>query len=110
MEQVWSRGSATVRDVLTELNSGDRKRAYTTVMTIMARLDEKGLLRRERSGRSDVYTPTMSREEYRDRRARAEVAALVDEFGDVALVHFAKRMDSLDPERIKALRRLGGRE
>ncbi len=37
MEQVWQRGEATVREVLEALNAGRKQRAYTTVMTIMAR-------------------------------------------------------------------------
>jgi predicted transcriptional regulator len=65
----WRLGPASVRDVLEALNAGARQRAYTTVMTTMVRLWEKGVLRRERHGRADVYEPVLSAEEYR--RARA---------------------------------------
>jgi len=109
MEQVWRQGEATVRDVLTALNSGSRERAYTTVMTIMSRLDDKGLLTRERQGKSDLYRPVMSREAYVDARAEAEVGALVDEFGDVALAHFAEQVGRLDAKRLRELRKLAGR-
>jgi predicted transcriptional regulator len=44
-------------------------------MTVMQRLDEKGLLDRTRSGRYDTYTPTMTREDYQELRARAQVGA-----------------------------------
>jgi predicted transcriptional regulator len=110
MEEIWRQGEATVRDVLTALNRGERERAYTTVMTIMSRLDRKGLLTRSRRGKSDVYEPLMSREEYLDARAAAEVAALVDEFGDVALAHFAEQVEGLDRKQLRELRRLAGRE
>ena len=110
MEEIWRRGEATVRDVLTTLNRGSRERAYTTVMTIMSRLDDKGLLTRERRGKSDLYRPVMSREAYMDVRAEAEVEALVDEFGDVALAHFAEQVDRLDAKRLRALRKLADRE
>lgn len=106
MEQVWRQGEATVRDVLTELNRGSKQRAYTTVMTIMARLDAKGLLTRKRSGKTDVYKPVLSRSQYADARAEAEVEALVTEFGDVALVHFAEQMEKLDAKQLRALRKL----
>jgi predicted transcriptional regulator len=109
MAEVWDRGEATVREVLTALNGRDKERAYTTVMTIMARLDEKGLLTRRRRGRTDVYKPAMSREQYQDARAGAEVAALVDEFGDLALAHFAEQMDQLDAGRLRTLRKLARR-
>ena len=52
MEEMWGRGEATVRDVQQALNArGDKERAYTTLLTVMTRLDGKGLLTRRRSGR-----------------------------------------------------------
>jgi predicted transcriptional regulator len=111
MEEVWREGEATVRSVLEALNaSANKERAYTTVMTVMAKLDRKGLLTRRRRGKTDVYRPVMSRHEYVEARARAEVGALVDRYGDVALMHFAREMAQLDPKRRDELRRLAGRE
>ena len=107
MEEVWRQGRTNVRAVMVALNKKRRKdRAYTTYMTIMARLARKGLLHREREGRTDAYWPRMTREEFQRARARQEVGALVDEFGEVALVHFAKEIGKLDPARAKQLRRL----
>jgi predicted transcriptional regulator len=107
MEEVWRQGRTNVRSVMEVLNKKRRKdRAYTTYMTIMARLARKGLLEREREGRTDAYWPRLTREEFQRARAQQEVSTLVSEFGDVALVHFAKEMDKLDPARVKQLRRL----
>jgi predicted transcriptional regulator len=108
MDAVWGGGEeTTVRRVMNELNAGSSPdRAYTTFMTVMARLDDKGLLKRRREGKTDVYRPVMSREDYLAARAEAEVSALVDQFGDVALTHFARQMASLDPERRRELQRL----
>ena len=107
MEVVWRQEKATVREVLDELNGrSGRARAYTTVMTIMRRLHSKGLLDRERHGKTDTYLPVASRQEYMEARARAEVGALVAEYGDVALAHFASEMAKLDPARRDALRRM----
>jgi len=111
MEEVWRRETATVRDVMEALNkAASKSRAYTTVMTIMDRLHRKGLLdrRQERQGRNNtyIYAPRLSRDEYADVRAQTEVDALVREWGDVALVHFAKQMGTLDPKRREQLRRL----
>jgi predicted transcriptional regulator len=111
MEEVWRRGEATVRDVRQALNARtDRIRAYTTVLTVMTRLDGKGLLVRRRAGRLDVYAPAVSREDYLRARAEAEVEALVEDFGDLALAHFARHVGRLDPERLQTLRRLAGGE
>lgn len=107
MEEVWRQGRTNVRAVMVALNKHRRKdRAYTTYMTIMARLARKGLLQREREGRTDAYWPRLTREEFVRARAQQEVSELVSEFGDVALVHFAREIDQLDPARARKLRRL----
>ena len=107
MEEMWARAEATVRDVQEALNArGEKVRAYTTLLTVMTRLDGKGLLVRRRAGRLDVYSPALSREEYLAARAEAEVEALVEDFGDLALAHFARHISGLDPERLEKLRRL----
>lgn len=107
MEVIWERGETSVRDVMQELNADAAKeRAYTTYMTIMARLDGKGMLERRRQGKTDLYTPVYARDTYADLRARAELEAVVDQYGEVALTHIARQMAALDPQRRVALQRL----
>jgi predicted transcriptional regulator len=107
MEQVWAGGEASVREVMDALNAGaDRERAYTTYMTIMARLDGKGLLERRRQGKTDFYKARYAREEYADLRARAELDSIVDQFGELALAHIARQLAGLDPRHRRALQRL----
>ncbi|MGH8934386.1 MAG: BlaI/MecI/CopY family transcriptional regulator [Egibacteraceae bacterium] len=111
MEQVWILGEATVHAVRDELNARSGKdRAYTTVMTVMSRLCSKGLLKKERRGRSDHYAAAFSREEYLDARAELEVDTLVAEYGDIALAHFVAHVAKLDPSRRQKLRRLARRD
>jgi predicted transcriptional regulator len=107
MDAVWDMEEASVRDVMEAVNrSAAKPRAYTTYMTILGRLHTKGLLERQREGKTDLYRPVHTRAEYADRRAQAEVAALVEAFGDVALGHFARQVAELDPERRAALERV----
>jgi predicted transcriptional regulator len=107
MGAIWDNGESSVRRVMEALNAGaTRPRAYTTYMTIMARLDGKGLLERRREGKSDYYRPRYSREEYANVRARAELDSIVDQFGELALAHIAHQMAQLDPERRRALERI----
>jgi predicted transcriptional regulator len=111
MEEVWNGGERTVREVLEALNARSTpQRAYTTILTVMQRLHTKDVLRRERDGRRDVYVPTLTREQYAQARAEAEVGALVSEYGDVALAHFARHMSQLDPKRREQIRRLARRD
>jgi predicted transcriptional regulator len=107
MDTVWDLEEASVRTVMDALNrEAPKPRAYTTYMTILGRLHGKGLLERRREGKTDVYRAVHTRSEYADLRAQAEVAALVETFGDVALGHFARQVANLDPERRAALERL----
>ena len=109
MNGVWDSGRAevTVREMMDVLNAHTKSpRAYTTYMTIMRRLDDKGLLTRRRDGKTDFYRPVHGRDEYADLRARAGVDELVERYGDVALAHFARQMGELDPDRRRQLQRL----
>ena len=111
MDEVWRQGETNVKLVMEALNRKTKPpRAYTTYMTVMRRLDDKGLLSRTRDGRADTYSPRLTREQYQQRRASAEVQGLVDQFGDVALAHFAKSIGELDPARRRQLRRLAESE
>jgi predicted transcriptional regulator len=107
MEELWRSGEAPVRLVMDALNKrASKKRAYTTYMTIMARLHKKGMLVRRREGKTDFYAPSQDRDTYVAVRARAEVEELVAQYGDVALSNFAQQMASMDPARRRALQRL----
>jgi predicted transcriptional regulator len=108
MDDVWGReGEVAVREVMESLNSRAQKpRAYTTYMTILGRLHQKGMVERRREGKTDFYRPAYTRQEYADLRARASVDSLVDQYGEAALSHFARQIAQLDPERRRKLQRL----
>ena len=87
---LWQEGPSTVREVMETLN-GRRRRAYTTVMSLLGVMTDKGLLKRRTKGRGFVYEPRVAREEtvgqmLRDLMTRAFsgsasclVASLLDE-------------------------------
>lgn len=107
MEELWASGEARVRAVMDALNKRTSKeRAYTTYMTVMARLHRKGVLIRRRAGKRDLYAPRHRRDEYVALRARSQVEDLVALYGDVALSNFAQQIAGLDPARRRALQRL----
>jgi predicted transcriptional regulator len=75
MEILWDRGSASVRDVHEALQES-RRPAYTTIATIVSRLEEKGVVRRsDRVGNALVFEPLLTR--------RASLRRLVDDFLDI---------------------------
>lgn len=60
MKIVWEQGAATVKDVC-ESMSKIKPIAYTTILTLMSILEEKGVLVHTKSGRAYVYRPLLSR-------------------------------------------------
>jgi predicted transcriptional regulator len=107
MEELWASGESSVRSVMEALNGrAGKDRAYTTYMTIMARLHRKGMLQRRREGKTDFYAPAYGREEYMRLRSGADVDELLEQYGDAALSHFAQHVQALDPARRRALQRL----
>jgi predicted transcriptional regulator len=101
MNALWRSGEPlTVRQLLEQLNTGrTQPLAYTTVMTVMNRLTEKGALRRERRGRGYAYEPTA------DNTAGIAVNSVVREFGDAALAQFVDQARA-DPKLLRRLERL----
>jgi len=62
MKVVWNRGAATVKEVCDAM-SRQKITAYTTILTLMGILEEKGALVHTRSGRAYVYKPLLSRQQ-----------------------------------------------
>ena len=53
---LWARGESTVRDVLNNMPDG-RSRAYTTLLSVMQSLEEKGLVSRKTDAKAHLYKP-----------------------------------------------------
>lgn len=106
LELLWARFPMSVGDVLDGVNrvraTGDQL-AYTTIMTVLSRLHEKGILDRERQGRGYQYRPRYTEDELVRRFSRVEVQRLVDRFGPVALAQFASVLEGVDPDRLAQL-------
>jgi predicted transcriptional regulator len=103
MEIVWQQEAATVGDVLQRL--GDDQYHYNTVMTVMSRLAEKGVLTRRREGRAHVYAAVEERAAFLSRVSRDVAEGLLREFGTVAIAQFVDAASAVDPELIAELRR-----
>jgi predicted transcriptional regulator len=101
MRGIWAAGGpATVRDVLGPVNRKRREPlAYTTVMTVMSRLVDKGILRRRKEGRGYLYEPTA------EDAAGIAVRGVMRDFGDAALAHFVEQARE-DPAALRRLERL----
>ncbi len=105
MEIVWARREVTVRQVHHKLES-KREIAYTTVMTVMSRLAEKGLLRQIRSGMAFVYQPAYCKEEFMERSVRKVLRELVQDFSAPAIHQFVESVHETQPDKMAELAQL----
>ncbi len=103
METVWESGMpVSVSDVVKVL-SKKRTIAYTTVMTIMSRLTEKGLLKRTAAGKAYMYKPSYSKDAFLTRVSRQIIKNLVGSFGDTAIAHFAEELENTPSDKKQKL-------
>ncbi len=95
MEIIWCNGRTCVRDVLKELKK-KKKIAYTTVMTVMTRLHEKGVLTRKmnKSG-AFVYEPISDKKTFIEKKAGKMIKSFLSEYGEVAVAQFLDIVNSL---------------
>src|SRR6185369_1813205 len=101
MEVIWARGSATVADVVEALKGED---AYTTILTLMRILKEKGYLSSRKEGRAFVFVPRVDR----DTVAKKAVNQLLSKFfsgSPSELVLSFLREEELTPEALDAIRK-----
>lgn len=77
LEQYWELGTASVREILESLPEDERV-AYTTVQTLVYRLEGKGALRKvKKIGNAQLFQPAINQSQYRSRLVRD----LLDLFG-----------------------------
>jgi predicted transcriptional regulator len=107
LEILWSHDQPMTAREVHDVLSADRKLAYTTPLTILVRLYEKGLLLRGRRGRAFTYLPVQGRAESAADRMRQVLATAGDP--SIALSRFVEALPDNDrAQLLKALRGAGG--
>ena len=105
LKALWDQGPATVREVLEYLHGRGRRVAYTTVQTLLSRLEQKQYVTSDKSDLAYVYRAKVSR----DRVTRSRLQALLSQLYDGAagpLVLQLVRTERLKPEEIEELHKL----
>ena len=107
MQVVWTRSvhpPFVVRDVRAQMP----ELAYTTVMSTLSRLAEKGLLRAEAvpGVRAHQYRVAESPQDFLVAESTKAVDAFVERYGDVAIAAFRSQLDALPPDQRQRLKRL----
>jgi predicted transcriptional regulator len=102
---LWEHGPATVREIHAVAQGQGRTWAYTTVLTMLGRLEAKGLVTSDKSGLAHVFRPAMTR----DRLLRQRLRDLADQLCEGTaspLVQALVEGQRLTPEEISHFRRL----
>jgi predicted transcriptional regulator len=111
MQVLWEIAPADVASVRAQLNDrpSGRPLAYTTVMTVLSRLHDKGLVERSRHGRAYVYRARFDEAELVAHLGRRELEDLLDRYGTaVVAAQFATAVGDADPDLVARLRQLAG--
>jgi predicted transcriptional regulator len=95
MRIVWDHPSVTAREVCDRL-TGQRERAYTTVMTTLDRLHRKGVLDREKDGQAWRYAARLGRSEFERALADQLAVKILADHGDTALSAFVDAVEQVD--------------
>jgi predicted transcriptional regulator len=105
LKVLWSHGPSTVRQVMDRLHERGRRVAYTTVLTFLSRLEQKGYVQSDKSDVAYVYRARVTRE----RVTRSRLKALLEQLYDGAAGEMALQLirdERFTPEEVSALHKL----
>jgi predicted transcriptional regulator len=103
MKVLWTLGSGTVRQVLDDLPAeGDEPPAYTTIMTMMKQLAEKGALHVDKERQPFVYSPAVRRDQVMASRVTQFLQTVFDGQAEDLVLHLAEQAD-LSPEDLRRI-------
>jgi BlaI family penicillinase repressor len=110
LKVLWDRGEATVRDLADAINAGAKQGggdelAYTTILSLLQVMEQKGLVGHRREGKAYVYVPRAERQSTIRRMASSFLEKVFDGAVDEYLVHAleSKRLSSDELDQLDAM-------
>lgn len=102
MDILWNDMEMTIKEVQLVLDR-EKLTNFNTVMTVMNRLVEKGILQKRVEGRASVYKPVLSRAEFLNTQSKEMTNELMDEFGNVVVSHMLDALEDVDEDLVAKL-------
>jgi predicted transcriptional regulator len=99
---LWEGSEHSIKQVQQRLEQ-DKPINFNTVMTVMNRLIDKGILEKRLVGRSSLFRPVQTKEEFMDEQSKKLSENLLDEFGAVVINHMLDAVDSVDQDLLEQL-------
>ena len=103
LQVIWEHGPSTVREVMNVLNERKR-RAYTSVMSLMTVMAEKGQLKQKPRGRAFVYSAKISRAKTQSRMVRDLLCRVFDGSASSLVTQLLQQAEP-DSEEMKEIRK-----
>ena len=102
MDILWNDVEMTIKDVQQVLDK-EKMTNFNTVMTVMNRLVDKGILQKRAEGRSSLFKPVQSRVEFLSEQSKEMTTELMDEFGNVVVSHMLDALEDVDDDLVAKL-------
>ncbi|MBD7908805.1 BlaI/MecI/CopY family transcriptional regulator [Sporosarcina gallistercoris] len=102
LDVLWNDGERTIKEVQQVLEK-EKPTNFNTVMTVMNRLTEKGILQKRPEGRSSLYKPVTSRTEFLNTQSKEMTNELMEEFGSVVVSHMLDALEDVDDDLVAQL-------
>ncbi|CAH0138424.1 BlaI/MecI/CopY family transcriptional regulator [Peribacillus sp. NPDC101481] len=102
MEYLWDKDEQSIKAVQQSLEL-DKPINFNTVMTVMNRLVEKGILEKRSEGRLSLFRPVQSKAEFLEEQSKKLTENLLDEFGGAVISHMLDAMKDADQGLIEKL-------
>lgn len=102
MDILWDADELSIKEVQLRLEK-DKSVNFNTVMTVMNRLLDKGILQKRLNGRQSLFRPIESRENFIENQSKRLTENLLDEFGGVVINHMIDALKDVDQSLLEKL-------
>jgi predicted transcriptional regulator len=103
MKVIWEKGEATVGEVVESLSKGPPL-AYSSVLTTLRILEQKGYLRHTKDGRAFVYRPVVAKDKAQEKAVTLLLRRFFENSPELLMLNLIERW-KIDPEEIRRLRK-----
>lgn len=103
MEILWEAEELSIKDVQQQLEHQDKSVNFNTVMTVMNRLMEKGVLEKRVQGRLSLFRPIQSKKDFIEEQSKKLTENLLDEFGGIVINHMIDALKEVDQTVLEKL-------
>ncbi|MDQ1002748.1 putative transcriptional regulator [Neobacillus niacini] len=95
LEFLWEGEELSIKEVQQRLEA-EKVVSFNTVMTVMKRLVDKGVLQKRTKGRTSLFKPIQSKTEFLEEQSKKLTENLLDEFGGVVITHMLDSLTDID--------------